>query len=109
MIPSVTTKAAATMHNAAIPPVMELDPSITHCTFLHTFFMIGTLYYFIMLNPAKKALSTSIGLSSLRSRPSRLSESDGGQAQLEYWNDGIMGDLVLSNVKEGKWDSGLPC
>jgi len=22
---------------------------------------------------------------------------------LEYWNTGIMGDLVLSNVKEGKW------
>jgi hypothetical protein len=31
----------------------------------------------------------------------------GGQAQLEYWNHGIMGDLVLSNVKEGKLDSGL--
>jgi hypothetical protein len=30
-------------------------------------------------------------LSSLRSRPPRLNESDGGQAQLEYWNDGIMG------------------
>ena len=26
---------------------------------------------------------------------------------LEYWNDGIMGDLVLSNVKEGKAGSGL--
>jgi len=23
---------------------------------------------------------------------------------MEYWNYGIMGDLVLSNVKEGKWD-----
>jgi len=26
---------------------------------------------------------------------------------LEYWNDGVVGDLVLSNVKEGKSDSGL--
>ncbi len=25
----------------------------------------------------------------------------------ECWNNGIMGDLVLSNVKEGNWDSGL--
>jgi len=25
----------------------------------------------------------------------------------EYWNDGIMGDLVLSNVKEGKRDNCL--
>jgi len=30
-------------------------------------------------------------LSSLRSRPPRLSESDGGQAQLECWNNGILG------------------
>jgi hypothetical protein len=29
-------------------------------------------------------------LSSLRSRPPRLNESDGGQAQLEYWNTGMM-------------------
>jgi len=27
------------------------------------------------------------------------------RSQLEYWNDGIMGDLVLSNVKEGKWNN----
>jgi len=26
---------------------------------------------------------------------------------LESWNDGIMGDLVLNNVKEEKWNSGL--
>jgi hypothetical protein len=29
-------------------------------------------------------------LSSLRSRPPRLSESDGGQAQLECWNTGML-------------------
>jgi len=28
------------------------------------------------------------------------------RSQLEYWNDGIMGDLVLNKVKEGKCDSG---
>jgi len=28
---------------------------------------------------------------------------------LEQWNTGTMGDLVLSNVKEEDWDSGLPC
>jgi len=27
----------------------------------------------------------------------------GASPQLECWNTGIMGDLVLSNVKEGKW------
>jgi len=26
---------------------------------------------------------------------------------LEYWKDGILGDLVLNNVKEGNWDFGL--
>ncbi len=26
---------------------------------------------------------------------------------LEQWNDGIMGELVLSNVKEEKWGTGL--
>jgi hypothetical protein len=26
---------------------------------------------------------------------------------LEYWNDGIVGDLVMNNVKERKWDSAL--
>jgi len=42
----------------------------------------------------------TIELSSLRSRPPRLSESDGGQAQLAsgpegimgYWNSGILGN-----------------
>jgi len=34
-------------------------------------------------------------LSSLRSRPPRLSESDGGQAQLECWNTGMMGAIVI--------------
>jgi len=34
-------------------------------------------------------------LSSLRSRPPRLSESDGGQAQLECWNNGLWKDGVL--------------
>jgi hypothetical protein len=26
---------------------------------------------------------------------------------LEYWNDGLMGDLVLGNVEEEKWGNGL--
>jgi len=38
---------------------------------------------FLLLN-----VTASRELSSLCSRPPRLSESDGGQAQLEYWNDG---------------------
>ncbi|MBW2311139.1 MAG: hypothetical protein JRF35_08705 [Deltaproteobacteria bacterium] len=44
-------------------------------------------------------------LSSLRSRPPRLSESDGGQAQLEYWNDGMMPACRQTGVlkKMGQW------
>ena len=44
-------------------------------------------------------------LSSLRSRPPRLSESNGGQAQLEYWNDGIMPACRQTGVlkKMGQW------
>jgi hypothetical protein len=37
--------------------------------------------------------------------PHRTNQRNGLNVVLEYWSDGIMGDLVLSNMKEEKWNN----
>jgi len=41
--------------------------------------------------------------------PHRTNQRNGLNVILEYWSDGIMGDLVLSNMKEEKWNNWRTC